>query len=151
MKKMSGFTLIELITAIGLGALILSGLGAVFSGTIRLWSSVQNSTSALKEARLAMEWITRDIREGTIVEIGDNFIKLAAMKYFLNGTNLMRDSDLVAQGVAGLGFKYYNKNGEEDDDLAKMIFVSIVLTVEEGGHSITLRNGANLRNFVPTE
>lgn len=147
MKRMKSFTLMETIMVIGLSALILSGLGAIFAGTIRLWSSIQNSTSALKEGMLSMQWITRDIMEGEIEKIGDGYIKLDVAEYSLNGTNLMRDLDLVANAVISLTFAYYNKDGMEESDISKINFVSILLTVEKGGHTLSLRNGANIRNY----
>lgn len=148
MRKIKSFTLMELILAIGMSALVLAGLGAIFAGTITVWRKVQDSTSALKEGRLAIQWITKDIREGVIAEIGNNRVRLNDVEYSLNGTNLMRGADVLAQGVTNLGFTYYNKNGMEEDDINIINFVSILLTVEIGGHRLSLNSGANLRNFI---
>lgn len=151
MKKVKGFTLMELILAIGLSTLVISGLGAIFAGTITVWRKVQNSTSALKDGRLAMQWITKDIREGVITEIGYNYIKLTDAEYSLSGTNLMRGEDVLAQGVANLYLTCYNKNGAVENNINMINFVSILLTVEIGGHRLSLNNGTNLRNFVSAQ
>lgn len=149
MKK--AFTLLELIVSIGLSALILAGLGAVFAGTLTVWRKVQDSTSALKEGRLAMQWVTKDIREGAIIAVGANYINLNTANYTKSGNNLMRGPDIVAQGITGLNFTYYNKEGKEEDNISKINFVSVLLDVEIGGHKLSLRNAANLRNFKPDE
>lgn len=147
MKKSRGFTLMEIITAVGLSALVLSGLGAIFAGTITLWSRVQNSTSILKEGRLAMQWLARDIMEGNITKAGTDYIVLDKIDYSLSGKNLLRNKDLVAENIKSLKFAYYNKEGKEEKDIKNIKFVSIELTAEENGHKLTLRNGAGLRNY----
>lgn len=147
-KNSSSFTLLELIVAISISVLVLSGLGAVFSGTLNLWTRVQDSTSALKEGRLAFQWIIRDIRAGGILSIGSNSLELSNAVYSLsNRTNLMRNSDLLAQGVTNLNFTYFNKDGVEENDIDNINFIKISLTIERSGHRLSLIDGAKLRNF----
>lgn len=140
MKRIKSFTLIELITAIGLGALILSGLGAIFAGTIRLWSSIQNSTSALKEGMVSMQWITRDIMEKEIVNAGDSYIEfIDGTEYHLEEKTLKRGEDLVADGITQMSLTY---NDPED-----IKFVSILIKVKADSNELEFRNGVCVRNY----
>lgn len=140
MKRIKSFTLIELITAIGLGALILSGLGAIFAGTIRLWSSIQNSTSALKEGMVSMQWITRDIMEKEIVNAGDSYIEFSdGTEYHLEEKTLKRGEDLVADGITQMSLTY---NDPED-----IKFVSILIKVKADSNELEFRNGVCVRNY----
>jgi len=140
-RSYTGFTLIELIVAIGLSALVLAGLTAIFSGTLTVWSRVQNSGTALREARLAMQWLTKDIREKHITSSGGNSIEFAdGTKYYLNEENLKRNTDLVAEGITKLDFTY--------NDSQDIRFVSILLKVKNGHKEMELMNGASVRNYA---
>ncbi len=77
MKAMKSFTLIEVITAITISGLILSGLAAIFSGTIKLWSNIQDDTNTLKGGIISMQWLKRDIMEKKIVDVGGGYIEFS--------------------------------------------------------------------------
>lgn len=172
MKKQPAFTLLELIVAIGLSFLVLLGLGAVFSGTLTVWTRIQQSGNALKEGRIAMRWITWDIKNSIKDPVTNNIITLAEtahikintpdgeVEYYLNGDIIYRssndDSDiLLPKNVTHLEFNYY-----EYDVLLKQYikagipgnirFVSIDLKIKNNGKELELRNGAGVKNYEPS-
>lgn len=143
MEKQRGFTLVELIVATVLGTLVLLGLAAIFSGTLTVWTRIQESGDALKEARIAMHWLTRDIREEEIVTANPHSIGFTDVEYVLSVTTLKRNGNLVAQGVTGLSFNYDNPNPID------VRFVSILITIKQGSKELEFRNGAGVRNYEP--
>lgn len=168
MKSIKGVTLMELLTAISMSVLVLAGLGAVFAGTLKVWTRVQNTGRALREGRTAIQWITTDLREG-ICDIDNNNriinfngadkIKVntsgGEVEYSLQGDVLNRilNSALekLATGVTSLKFLYYDKNGAETAELSEINFVSVSISINKGGNALDLKNGANLRNYTPAQ
>lgn len=153
MKKINAFTMLELIVAIGMSVMVISGLGAIFAGTIKVWSRIQDTGSALKEARLAMDWLVRDIKAGTLQGMGSNFIKLSTANYPVpSGYILIRNTDTVAKSVTPL-YTYYDQDGNliilmPSQDLSKVSTVTVRLAIQRGGTTFYLTSGAHLRTSV---
>ncbi|HEX5762121.1 MAG TPA: prepilin-type N-terminal cleavage/methylation domain-containing protein [Solirubrobacterales bacterium] len=62
-----GFTLIELLVATTIGMVVLGGAVTVFMGAVRSEPRTASQVSALQEARVAVERITREVRQGMYV------------------------------------------------------------------------------------
>lgn len=141
MKNKSGFTLLELLVTIGISALIMAGLGSIFAGTLTVWSSVQDSGIALENGRLALEWLTRDIRAKTITVALPTAITFQdGTRYRLQGSNLRRNTILLAENIDSLTISY--------DDPSNPTFVSITITIDkERGGTLELQDGAAVRNL----
>ena len=148
MNRGKAFTLIEIITAVTMAALVLAGLGSVFAGTIKLWTRVQDSTVVLNEGNLAMQWLTRDLREAKEAEIISNGINITVVgdsgedeiiSYAVNGSTLNRDGEIVAEGISDFSPEEKSNN-----------FVFIFFTVEQADRELDFQNGACLRNFEET-
>lgn len=148
MSRQKAFTLIEIVTAVVMGALVLAGLGSVFAGTIKLWNRVQDSTAVLNSGNMAMQWLTRDLREAKEAEIISNGINITIagdngedqiILYTVNGSTLNRDGETVAEGVTSCTFVPESSN-----------FISVFLTIRQGSRELDFQNGACLRNFEET-
>jgi hypothetical protein len=147
--KMCGITLMELTIAISMSLLVLAGLGAVFAGALKVWSKVQDSTNALKTGQIAMGWISRDIKEGVILDAKQDEIKLSGdVSYSLAQNILYRNSDALAKDISKINFSYYNKNGNVESDIGNIAFVSFSITVKDKNHELILNNGAGIRNKI---
>lgn len=151
MKKITGFTLLELIAAVGMSVLVLAGLGAIFAGTVRVWSKIQNTGSALKEGKLAMDWLVRDIRSGTLQLMGINFMKLSTAEYHVPvNFVLKRNLDIVAQNIIPI-YTYYDQNGNEiplmpiGPDVSRVSTIAIKLKIQKGDTVFYLMSRAYLR------
>ena len=140
MKRKNGFTLIELILTAGLSALVLAAIGAVFTGTLTVWTRTERLNSRIDEGQLALLWLTRDIREKTIATATNNSITFTdTTSYLLQGKNLQRNQETLSQNVTKFALGY-------DDPLA-INFVSIRLTISNNDRQLALQSGAAPRNY----
>ena len=140
MKNKSAFTLLELLVTIGISALIVAGLGSIFAGTLTVWSSVQDSGIALENGRLALEWLTRDIRAKTItVALPTAIIFQDGTRYRLQGSNLRRNNILLAEDIDSLTINY--------DDPSNPTFVSIAIAIDKENGTLEMYDGAAVRNL----
>lgn len=151
LKNGAGFTFMELIVTITMSVLVIAGLGSIFAGTIKLWSRIHDTGEVLREGKLAIEWMTRDIKEGKLTAITNNSMNLNnIVQYSLNNSILRRNSDIIARNVTNLNFTGYNKNATVETDPSKINFVLIFVTVAKSDKILNFSNGANLRNFLET-
>lgn len=60
-----GFTLIELVVAAAIGLVMLGALFSLLFSGFKIFDRGMSKIHVLEEARLAMEWIKRDVREAT--------------------------------------------------------------------------------------
>src|SRR5690606_25189112 len=116
-----GFTLIELIAVIVLSGLIAVMVSKVISAQL---NSVYNATTILNadaQLRVALARITRDLTNidsithlspssttNSLVFVDNNNLTIT---YSLSGSSLMRNSDILADGMQSLTFTYYDKSG----------------------------------------
>jgi prepilin-type N-terminal cleavage/methylation domain-containing protein len=64
-----GFTLVEIMASIAVTATVLGAGVATYIGTIRSWEGTSSLAGIQREASLAMDVVTRQIREGSSVTI----------------------------------------------------------------------------------
>jgi len=69
-NNLKGFSLIELMVVVVVLSLIVLGLVVFFTGGARSWISGQSQLSAQRNARQAMDFMVREIREGSNYTIG---------------------------------------------------------------------------------
>lgn len=63
-----GFTLIELLVATALGLVVVGGALAMFVGGVRSEPRTASKVAAIQEARVALDRITRELRQGVEVD-----------------------------------------------------------------------------------
>jgi prepilin-type N-terminal cleavage/methylation domain-containing protein len=63
-REERGFTLIELLIATGLGLIVIGGAFTVFAGGVRSEPHMASKAAALQEARVTVDRITRELRQG---------------------------------------------------------------------------------------
>ena len=158
-----GFSLIEMMVALGILSLIIIGLVTFFSGGTRAWVTGQYQLEAQRNARLAMDRMVKEIREGKNVISDSNTSKIKVdyldsfskdpVTYKLNGTNLEREvnssSNPVINNVQSLTFTYFDSGGNSVPPV-NASKVCILLEVDVDGDSnpdITLNTDVNLRNY----
>lgn len=69
LKKCSGMTLIELIVSIGIMLMILAVIFGFFSAGIESWLISENQMDVQQNARIAFDWISRDLKIAEDYEI----------------------------------------------------------------------------------
>ncbi|TBR19605.1 type II secretion system protein [bacterium] len=116
-----GFTLIELIMVIVIVG-TLTGISSMYiQQIIDLWSSLSFRSEFVNEARSAISRMAREMRNMKLRTQAYEPITLANasaltfvdsnnnnISYSLSGTNLMRNSNILASSISSLQFCYYN-------------------------------------------
>jgi prepilin-type N-terminal cleavage/methylation domain-containing protein len=162
-KNHRGFSLIELMIVVTILSLMVLGLVTFFSGGARSWISGQSQLKAQREARIAMDSMVKEIREGKNVVIGsyengvtisypailgkdDVTFELIDDKIYRNGVNILIDN---IPGD-GLTFDYFDNEENPIADPTKASKMRINLKVDVDGDTkpdIVIETEVNLRNY----
>lgn len=150
-----GFSLIEMILVIVIVGIIAS-VGAQLMGTgFQLYFTGRDTLSVDAQARVALERMTRELRTvrpatgltmlpATEVTFTDE--TGTAVRYYINAGDLMRNTQVLAGGVSGLGFVYVDSAGAVTASAAQVFYISVQFTVTQGGMSSTYRATVSPRN-----
>jgi prepilin-type N-terminal cleavage/methylation domain-containing protein len=159
-----GFSLIEMMVALGILSLIIIGLVTFFSGGTRAWVTGQYQLEAQRNARLAMDRMVKEIREGkniisssdgdTIVVSIPNFDTADPDDYYevtysLFVNTLQRDSNPLIDNVQSLSFTYFDNGGNlvAPENASKVHILLEVDVDKDDSPDITLNTDVNLRNY----
>lgn len=136
-KNCSGMTLIELIVSIGIMAMILTVIFASFSAGIKSWALADTQMEVQQNARIAFDWISRDLKIAKDYEIiAEDRIKItpyegAVMTYYKSGKQLILERSGGHNPIAG----YIEQlKFEKMPDTT----VKIDLKVEKGSYKVEL-------------
>lgn len=167
LKNSKGFSLIELMIVVTILSFMVIGLVTFFTGGARSWISGQNQLKAQREARMAMDIMVKEIREGKSVvnEVGhesyengvtisypailgkdDVTFELIDDKIYRNGVNILIDN---IPGD-GLTFDYFDNEENPIADPTKASKMRINLKVDVDGDTkpdIVIETEVNLRNY----
>jgi prepilin-type N-terminal cleavage/methylation domain-containing protein len=161
-KNHRGFSLVELMIVVTILSLIVLGLVTFFSGGARSWISGQSQLKAQREARMVMDTMVKEIREGKKVESGyENGVtisypaalgkspvtfKLIGGQVLRNGVNILIDN--IPEG--GLTFDYFDNEEKPTADPTKASKLRINLKVDvdkDTKPDIVIETEVNLRNY----
>jgi prepilin-type N-terminal cleavage/methylation domain-containing protein len=165
-----GFTLIEMIAVIVLLGIIF-GFGGVLLGNLFTgYSLKRDATDAEWQAKVALERMARELRAVRMATAADLDIVSAAQIRFVdtdgngvcfyrNGNRVMRSADSpasacgttsaqpLADNVTALTFTYWDNTGTATAVAANVYYITVDLTVAEGGYSGQFRTNVRPRNF----
>jgi len=165
-KDCKGYSLIELMVVVGLISLIVLGLVTFFTGGARSWIAGQAQLKAQREARMTMDRMVKEIREGKSVVIGnDNAVTISFpsalgkenVSFALFGSSVKRNGintliDNIPEG--GLFFTYFDdeENEAADPTTASKLRIELQVDVDgdmsSGGNAdIVIETEVNLRNY----
>ena len=163
-----GFSLIEMMVALGILSLIIIGLVTFFSGGTRAWVTGQYQLEAQRNARYAIDRMVKEIRGGKNIISGSDGDTIVVsipdfdtadpddyyeVTYSLLGTTIQRGTNpLIENVLTGEAiFKYYNSNGIEvisPDSTVSKIHINLKVDVDnDESPDITLNTDVNLRNY----
>lgn len=160
-----GFTLVELVIVISVTGVVAVITGSILLGVIDAWTFKFNRSDMLRDGRLAINRMVREIRavrDITSVTTASSsqfrFIDSgnADITYNLSATNLNRTENgtvnLLAENVSGLSFTYYNTSGTIIPvptvfPITNIRRVRIDLTLTENGENVYIRSDSMPRNL----
>lgn len=162
-KNHRGFSLIELMIVVTILSLMVLGLVTFFSGGARSWISGQSQLKAQREARIVMDSMVKEIREGKKVENGsyENGVtisypailgkekvtfELIGGQVLRNGVNILIDN--IPGG--GLTFDYFDneENPIADPTKASKLRINLKVDVDKDMNpDIIIETEVNLRNY----
>jgi len=137
-----------MMVALGILSIIIIGLVTFFSGGTRAWVTGQYQLEAQRNARLSMDRMVREIREGTSIdEISTTTIKINYLAsfgknpvtYSLSDNTISRDGIPLINNVKTLNFTY--------PDPSKVHILLELDVDKDDAPDITLNADVNLRNF----
>ena len=170
-KNKNGFTLIELMVVVAILAFIIIGTVSFFGGGVRSWISGQYQLQAQRDARMRLDQMVKEIREGdkfnstsnenTII-VEYNILSKDKVEYSWSGTS----GDSITRKVGNqttapfldnvhyISFIYLTDSGREATKLEDVSKVLINLQVDLDGDAVTggnpdivLNTEVNLRNY----
>lgn len=158
MKNMKAFTLIELVIVIT--AFVV--LGAMFSSFItkaaESWAFVKSRESAVSSSRRTVNRIISELRRikspskiitFTTSQCTFEDIAGAAIDFHQAGTNIYRNSDVLADSVlpSGLAFTYYDGAGSVTATAANIRVIKVNISVNKSGEIVSMESSARVRNL----
>jgi prepilin-type N-terminal cleavage/methylation domain-containing protein len=161
-KNKNGFSLIELMVVVTILSLMVLGLVTFFSGGARSWISGQSQLKAQREARMVMDSMVKEIREGKKVEsVSTNSVTIsypAALGKanvtfaLINGQILRNNVNILIDNIpgGGLTFDYFDNEEKPTVDPTKASKLRINLKVDvdkDTKPDIVIETEVNLRNY----
>lgn len=157
-----GFTLVELIVVIVVLGIVASMGAIVVRDGMLGYLRGREITSADWQGRLALERITRDLRDvappvngvanitaascgSTTFAFSD--INAAQISYSQSGTTLTRNGQPLADNVTGLRFYCLTSNVQPTTTLSAVNYVTISMIVSTANTAATYRSTVKPRNF----
>ena len=159
-RRQLGFSLVELIVVIVVLGIIASMGAIVVRDGMLGYLRGREITSADWQGRLALERITRELRDAAAIAVGscDNSISpftfaysdinAAQISYTLNTSTLQRNGQPLADNVTGLHFYCLQNNGQTYTTApAAVYYVTVSMIVSTANTSATYRSTVKPRNF----
>jgi prepilin-type N-terminal cleavage/methylation domain-containing protein len=157
-----GFSLVELIVVIVVLGIIASMGAVVVRDGMLGYLRGREITSADWQGRLALERISRELRDiappaGGVANITNascgsstfafSDINAAQISYAQSTTTLMRNGQPLADNVSGLRFYCLQSNVQATVTPAAVYYVTVSMTVSTANTGITYRSTVKPRNF----
>ncbi len=154
---MKAFTLIEFVLVIAILGVTSVLLGPAVTSIVRGYDTVASRRFTLSESRAGMDRMVREIRlipgSAQISTIASTNFQFqypigTSIAYSMNGSNLLRNSDVLISNVSALAFTYYDEGANITANMNNVRSVEIQFTVNSSGSngSYTLRTRVFLRN-----
>lgn len=134
-----GFSLVELITVLVILGIVASAGALTMSRSFNAYFSGRDITRADWQGRLALERMTRDLREVrsptdittmTATQITYTDIFGNAITYTLGGTTLTRNGTALAGNISALNLSYLQRNGQTTAATAAQVYyITVQATV----------------------
>lgn len=151
----NGFTLVELIIVIVILGILVVVTEPLLQSGFDAYFTQRNITEANWQESLALSRMKRDIRGmptlanitmATSSELAFTDSENESVDYTLSGTNLLRNTDVLASGVNSISFAYYNRYGATTTTLSDIRYINITLNVTKNNVDYTTFTTIFVRN-----
>ncbi len=172
----SGFTLIEVIMAIVVMAIIAVGVGSLLYQGTRSFEMMDTRRNLTGQGKLAMERMTREIRlvrcasgSGACTPTGTQITSMTADElrfvrqdyegrgfrydaptqtlYLRQGSTPTDPEDILARNVSAFAFGYFKSNGTAATLPAEVWMVNVTMTLSSGAESVDFKASIYPRHF----
>ncbi|MBU1998636.1 MAG: prepilin-type N-terminal cleavage/methylation domain-containing protein [Candidatus Omnitrophota bacterium] len=161
LKKNRGVSLVELVVVIVIVGVLVGVSSMYIVETINLWQFLTYRHEVVAQGRGALMRMIREMRQiappvsaANSASLGFNYTDASgttAVTYQLSGTNLMRNSDILAANVNSLNFTYMDSASSilaTPVALPEQIYrIKVALGISSGGQSNTLESQVFPRNY----
>jgi len=157
MKQEQGFSFIELIMVIILLSILAVVAGRILTAGLNSYLTVQNTTDADSQGRIALARMaidlrnirsTADITTASANQIVFTDINGNSITYQLSGTTLMRNAQILADGIQTLTFSYFDKNGASTSTTTDIRYITVKLNVQLNNTNFNLITSIYPRNLT---
>ena len=157
-----GVTLTELIMVIVIVGVLAGGIGFFVVQAIDIYKFITFRNEDVSQARMAMNRMTREIRmlkddhsvltaNSTDFEFND--MDGNSIEFQLSGNTLLRNSDILVDGIQIFQFTYWDIQGNEltnpavSPDSTDIWRICIRMSIQTGDESMTIKSQAHPRNL----
>ena len=158
MRKHRGFTLVELVLVIIIMSIITAITTPLLQEGFNAYFTSQSLTDADWQSRIAFSRINKELRTipfpASITTASPTQLVFTdansnSVTYQLTGSSLMRNSNVLADGVNSLTFGYYDRNGATTATIANIRYISMTLNITQSSANLTIKTVIYPRNFWP--
>lgn len=109
-----GFTLVEVVVAIGIFVIIMAGSAGVFASAFKSYKGAKNINENLKNAQYAMNLMTKTFRTSSIKNSSSSLVivydysQLLCIRYRFSGSELRKATSAVSEGSCGSSTAFAN-------------------------------------------
>lgn len=156
LQQHRGFSLLELIVVMVILSIVAAIGSRVIQASFNSYFTNQNVTTANVQARLALERMTRDIHAinssasittASATQLTFTDVNGTSITYQKTGTQLMRNSQVLSDGVNTLTFSYLDRNAAVTAVLANIRYITVTLNITSGNVNYTMRTTINTLNY----
>jgi prepilin-type N-terminal cleavage/methylation domain-containing protein len=156
LQKSKGFTLLEVIIVIVVLGIVASITGPMIYTAAEASKTQGDLSTVLGQARTSMIRMSRDLRNirsnsATDLAIGASSLSMvevdtSSVAYTLSGSDLLRNGQILAQGISNLAFSYYDSSGAVTAVSTSVRYIGFSFTATQNDVSDTYHGLVYLRN-----
>lgn len=152
--KPRAFTLVEIVIGMAAGAAVTLALASLWA-PVDNWMFTVSRRGGISEAQTALMRMVKEIRRVktpndilTMGAVDFRFTDIddSAVEFRLQGTDLERNSDVLASNVQGLLFEYLDAGGAAAGAAANVRTVRVTIQIDAGETTVVMRSSARIRN-----
>jgi prepilin-type N-terminal cleavage/methylation domain-containing protein len=156
LKKYFGFTLVEMVIVNAITGIIAVIASKILNQAFYGYVTNKNIIDANWQGQSALERMTRelhmirspsDITTATASQISFIDINGNAINFNLSGSSLMRNTQILADGISNLTFTYLNSNGSSTATPSAIRYIKISFNITQNNVNYTLTSATHLRDF----